>query len=70
MDIDDFKKLKSARHKLENIIQKNDFDFEIENQLKEVQRLLNSIHSNHSYFEENPDQGGLDGTRTLSDISR
>ena len=52
MDIDDFKKLKSARHKLENIIQKNDFDIEIENQLKEVQRLLNSIHSNHSYFEK------------------
>lgn len=57
MDIDDFKKLKSARHKLENIIQKNDFDFEIENQLKEVQRLLNSIHSNLSYFEENPEWG-------------
>ena len=52
MDVDDFKKLKIARHKLENIIQKNDFDLEIENQLKEVQRLLNSIHSNHSYFEE------------------
>ena len=70
MDIDDFKKLKNARHKLENVIQKNGFDAEIENQLKEVQRLLNSIHSNHSYFEENPDQGGLDGTRTLSDFSR
>lgn len=51
MDIDDFKKLKSARHKLENIIQKNDFDIEIENQLKEVQRLLNSIHSNYSKIE-------------------
>ena len=70
MDIDDFKNLKSARHKLENIIQKNNFDLEIENQLKEVQRLLNSIHSNHSYFEENPEWGGLDGTRTLSDFSR
>ena len=52
MDIDDFKNLKSARHKLENIIQKNDFDSEIENELKEVQRLLNSIHSNYSDFEE------------------
>ena len=52
MDIDDFKNLKSARHKLENIIQKNDFDAEIENQLKEVQRLLNSIHSNYSKIEQ------------------
>ena len=60
MDIDDFKKLKNARHKLENVIQKNDFDAEIENQLKEVQRLLNSIHSNYSKIEENPERGGLD----------
>lgn len=52
MNIDDFKKLKNARHKLENIIQKNDFDPEIENELKEVQRFLNSIHSNYSDFEE------------------
>ena len=60
MDIDNFKKLKNARHKLENVIQKNDFDAEIENQLKEVQRLLNSIHSNYSKIEENPERGGLD----------
>ena len=60
MDIDDFKKLKNARHKLENVIQKNDFDAGIENQLKEVQRLLNSIHSNYSKIEENPERGGLD----------
>ena len=61
MDRDDFKKLKSARHKLENIIQKNNFvDLEIENELKEVQRLLNSIHSNYSKIEENPERGGLD----------
>lgn len=52
MELDDFKNLKSARHKLENIIQKNDFDFEIENQLREVQRLLNSIHSNYSKIEK------------------
>ena len=60
MDIDNFRKLKNARHKLENVIQKNDFDAEIENQLKEVQRLLNSIHSNYSKIEENPERGGLD----------
>ena len=58
MNIDDFKKLKNARHKLENIIQKNDFDSEIENELKEVQRLLNSIHSNYSDFEEKWKKGG------------
>ena len=52
MKIDDFRKLKNARHKLENVIQKNDFDAEIENQLKEVQRLLNSIHSNYSKIEQ------------------
>ena len=52
MKIDDFRKLKNARHKLENVIQKNDFDPEIENQLKEVQRLLNSIHSNYSKIEQ------------------
>ena len=52
MNIDDFRKLKNARHKLENVIQKNDFDSEIENQLKEVQRLLNSIHSNYSKIEQ------------------
>lgn len=52
MEIDDFRKLKNARHKLESTIQKNDFDFEIENQLKEVQRLLNAIHSNYSYLED------------------
>ena len=57
MNIDDFKKLKNARHKLENIIQKNDFDFEIENQLKEVQRLLNSIHSNYSKIEQGDNTG-------------
>ena len=57
MDIDNFRKLKNARHKLENVIQKNDFAVEIENELKEVQRLLNSIHSNLSYFEENPEWG-------------
>ena len=57
MDIDDFKNLKSARHKLENVIQKNDFDFEIENQLKEVQRLLNSIHSNYSKIEQGDNTG-------------
>ena len=51
MNIDDFRKLKNARHKLENVIQKNDFDPEIENELKEVQRLLNSIHSNYSKIE-------------------
>ena len=52
MNIDDFRKLKNARHKLENVIQKNDFDVEVENQLKEVQRLLNSIHSNYSKIEQ------------------
>ena len=61
MDIDDFKKLKSARHKLENIIQKNDFDLEIENQLKEIQRFLNSIHSNYSKIE----QGDKTGYRSI-----
>ena len=64
MNIDEIKNLKNARHRLENIIQKNDFESEIENELtfisdlklenelKEVQRLLNSIHSNYSDFEE------------------
>ena len=51
MDIDNFRKLKNARHKLENVIQKNDFDPEIENELKEIQRFLNSIHSNYSKIE-------------------
>ena len=60
MDIDNFKKLKNARHKLENVIQKNDFDAEIENQLKEVQRLLNSIHSNYSLLDIRIKRGGLD----------
>ena len=40
MNIDDFKKLKNARHKLENIIQKNDFDSEIENELKRNSTLF------------------------------
>ena len=57
MKIDDFRKLKNARHKLENVIQKNDFDAEIENQLKEVQRLLNSIHSNYSKIEQGDNTG-------------
>ena len=57
MNIDDFRKLKNARHKLENVIQKNDFDAEIENQLKEVQRLLNSIHSNYSKIEQGDNTG-------------
>ena len=52
MTIDDFRKLKNARHKLENVIQKNDFDAEIENELKEIQRFLNSIHSNYSKIEQ------------------
>ena len=61
MNIDDFRKLKNARHKLENVIQKDDFDAEIENQLKEVQRLLNSIHSNYSKIE----QGDKTGYRSI-----
>ena len=61
MNIDDFGKLKNARHKLENVIQKSDFDAEIEDQLKEVQRLLNSIHSNYSKIE----QGDKTGYRSI-----
>ena len=62
MNIDDFRKLKNARHKLENVIQKNNFvDLEIENELKEVQRLLNSIHSNYSKIE----QGDKTGYRSI-----
>ena len=61
MNIDDFRKLKNARHKLENVIQKSDFDAEIEDQLKEVQRLLNSIHSNYSKIE----QGDKIGYRSI-----
>ena len=57
MNIDDFRKLKNARHKLENVIQKDDFDAEIENQLKEVQRLLNSINSNYSKIEQGDNTG-------------
>ena len=57
MNIDDFRKLKNARHKLENVIQKSDFDAEIEDQLKEVQRLLNSIHSNYSKIEQGDNTG-------------
>ena len=58
MDRDDFRKLKNARHKLENVIQKNNFvDLEIENELKEVQRLLNSIHSNYSKIEQGDNTG-------------
>ena len=40
MNIDDFRKLKNARHKLENVIQKNDFDAEIENELKEKLKTI------------------------------
>ena len=61
MNIDDFRKLKNARHKLENVIQKNDFDAEIENELKEIQRFLNSIHSNYSKIE----QGDKIGYRSI-----
>lgn len=57
MNIDDFRKLKSARHKLESTIQKNDFSAEIENELKEVQRLLSSIHSNYSKIEQGDNTG-------------
>ena len=57
MDLDDFRKLKNARHKLESTIQKNDFAAEIENELKEVQRLLNSIHSNYSKIEQGDNTG-------------
>lgn len=52
MNIDDFRKLKNARHKLENVIQKNEFAAEIENELKEIQCFLNSIHSNYSKIEQ------------------
>ena len=61
MNIDDFRKLKNARHKLENVIQKNDLDAEIENELKEIQRFLNSIHSNYSKIE----QGDKIGYRSI-----
>ena len=41
----------------ENVIQKNDVAAEIENELKEVQRLLNSIHSNYSKIEQGDNTG-------------
>lgn len=50
MKQNDFEKLKYARHKLQNYIAKN--NLEDSEELKEVMRLLNAIHSNNSFLEK------------------
>lgn len=47
----DFACLKIARHSLINIISKNNFEAEVEDELEHVLKLLNQIHANNSQIE-------------------
>lgn len=47
----DFACLKIARHSLQNIIAKNNFATEVEDDLKKVLKNLNKIHANNSDIE-------------------
>lgn len=48
----DFACLKIARHSLQNIIAKNNFAEEVEDDLKKVLKNLNKIHANNSDIEQ------------------
>lgn len=47
----DFACLKMTRHSLSNIIAKNNFEEKVEDDLKNVLKLLNQIHANNSHIE-------------------